>query len=119
MTQRFSCERSAKHLVSYSADAGLGAFAFGQSAQALVVVTELQLFQSGINNRTDIDWDGDGFVGIEDLNLVLGNFNAGTPPSGDANVIPEPATLLMLAFETGLLGSGGSTFNQSIGFSDR
>ena len=44
------------------------------------------------------DLNGDGFVGIADLNVVLGNWNAGTPPS--ANAVPEPATLA-------LLGMGG------------
>jgi hypothetical protein len=41
------------------------------------------------------DINGDGFVGIEDLNIVLGAWNDGTPPSGDAN-IPEPTTLALL-----------------------
>ena len=45
------------------------------------------------------DPSGDGFVGIDDLNFVLGNWNAGTPPTGSAN-IPEPGT-------TALLGLGG------------
>ncbi|MEZ6192250.1 MAG: PEP-CTERM sorting domain-containing protein [Phycisphaerales bacterium] len=40
------------------------------------------------------DPSGDGFVGITDLNLVLGNWNAGTPPAGSA--VPEPATLALL-----------------------
>jgi hypothetical protein len=34
-------------------------------------------------------------VGIEDLNAVLGNWNAGTPPDAQAN-IPEPGTVTML-----------------------
>ncbi|MEZ6191109.1 MAG: hypothetical protein R3C45_07420 [Phycisphaerales bacterium] len=38
------------------------------------------------------DPSGDGFVGIEDLNIVLGNWNAGTPPTDGAN-IPEPTSL--------------------------
>lgn len=46
---------------------------------------------------------GDGFVGIEDLNAVLGNWNTGTPPSA-ASLIPEPASLLLLAAGTGALG---------------
>ncbi len=32
------------------------------------------------------DPTGDNFVGIEDLNVVLGNWNAGTPPPGEASV---------------------------------
>ncbi len=42
------------------------------------------------------DPTGDNFVGIEDLNLVLGNWNAGTPPAPSA-LVPEPATLVLLA----------------------
>jgi len=37
------------------------------------------------------DPSGDSFVGIKDLNAVLGNWNAGTPPAGSTNV-PEPAS---------------------------
>lgn len=33
------------------------------------------------------DPSGDGFVGIEDLNLVLGNWNAGTPPGAPAGLL--------------------------------
>jgi phytase-like protein len=36
----------------------------------------------------------DGFVGIEDLNIVLGNWNAGTPPPLAA-LVPEPASALL------------------------
>jgi hypothetical protein len=32
-------------------------------------------------------------VGINDLNTVLGNWNAGTPPAG--NAVPEPASLAL------------------------
>jgi hypothetical protein len=42
------------------------------------------------------DPSGDGFIGIADLNLVLGNWNAGTPPNGNEN-IPEPASLWLVA----------------------
>lgn len=41
-----------------------------------------------------VDPSGDGFVGIQDLNIILGNWNAGTPP---AAAIPEPATLGLIA----------------------
>lgn len=40
------------------------------------------------------DLNGDGYVGIDDLNAVLGNWNAGTPPT--ANATPEPASLCLL-----------------------
>lgn len=52
--------KSFNRLMAYSAAAGVGAFATGQAAQATVVVNELQLTQSFINQATDIDWDGDG-----------------------------------------------------------
>ncbi len=39
------------------------------------------------------DVDGDGFVGISDLNIILGNWNQGSPPSV---AVPEPATLAMM-----------------------
>ena len=42
------------------------------------------------------DATGDGYVGIDDLNLVLGNWNAGTPPNNTAN-IPEPAAVSLMA----------------------
>jgi len=46
------------------------------------------------------DPSGDGFVGIADLNIVLGNWNAGTPPGATGQAVPEPASL-------GLLGAAG------------
>jgi PEP-CTERM motif-containing protein len=42
------------------------------------------------------DINGDGFVGIADLNIVLGNWNAGTPPVTGNATIPEPASLALL-----------------------
>lgn len=47
----------------------------------------------------------DGFVGIEDLNIVLGNWNAGTPPSAGA-VVPEPTTAATLLILSGLAFTG-------------
>jgi hypothetical protein len=41
------------------------------------------------------DPSDDGFVGIEDLNIVLGNWNAGTPPA--ATTVPEPASLVLMS----------------------
>ncbi len=41
------------------------------------------------------DLNGDGFVGIDDLNLILGNWNQGTPPT-TGGTIPEPGTLALL-----------------------
>ncbi len=53
-------------------------------------------------NPVDLSGDinGDGFVGIADLNIVLGTWNNGTPPATGTPSIPEPATL-------SLLGLGG------------
>ena len=48
-----------------------------------------------INVALTGDPTGDGFVGIADLNIVLSNWNAGTPP-GTGNVIPEPVSAAML-----------------------
>jgi uncharacterized protein len=42
------------------------------------------------------DINGDGFVGIDDLNLVLVNWNNGTPPATGNGTIPEPASLALL-----------------------
>jgi len=52
-------------------------------------------------NVTPNDWlqgdlTGDGFVGIEDLNVVLGNWNAGTPPGADQLAVPEPGTAIFV-----------------------
>ncbi len=50
------------------------------------------------------DPSGDGFVGIVDLNTVLGNWNAGTPPGAGASAaIPEPATITLLGIGAGVL----------------
>ncbi len=45
-------------------------------------------------NDPRADANGDGFVGGDDLNTVLGNWGAGTPPSAN---VPEPATMSLLA----------------------
>ena len=43
------------------------------------------------------DINGDGFVGVDDLNIILVNWNNGTPPTGGTPAIPEPASLSLLA----------------------
>ncbi len=42
------------------------------------------------------DTSGDGFVGLDDLNIMLSNWNAGTPPLVDATA-PEPTSLGLLS----------------------
>jgi hypothetical protein len=51
------------------------------------------------------DINGDGFVGIADLNEVLGYWNQGTPPATGTPSIPEPASLA-------LLGMGAAALNR-------
>ncbi len=43
------------------------------------------------------DINNDGFVGLDDLDIVLNTWNNGTPPSGGSPSIPEPASLALLA----------------------
>ena len=68
------------------------------NGDGFVGVADLNLVL-GYWNQTSPYWradpTGDGYVGIDDLNIVLGNWNAGTPPEVQAN-IPEPATIVML-----------------------
>ena len=42
------------------------------------------------------DINGDGFVGIADLNIILGNWNAGTPPAAGTPSIPEPSMIMLM-----------------------
>jgi len=59
----------------------------------------------GVWNQNDsgaADLNGDGFIGAGDLDILLGQWNQGTPPGGGAGVIPEPATLALLALGAGL-----------------
>ena len=43
------------------------------------------------------DINDDGFVGIADLNIVLGEWDLGTPPAAGSPSIPEPASLALLS----------------------
>ena len=56
----------------------------------------LGLWNQNVTAGDPGDPSGDGFVGIDDLNFVLGNWNAGTPPTGSAS-IPEPGTAAVLS----------------------
>jgi len=54
----------------------------------------------GVWNQNDsgvADLNDDGFIGAGDLDILLGNWNAGTAPGGSAGVVPEPASLAVLA----------------------
>ena len=114
-------------------DAGdLGAYGIDTlNNHVWAVLDHASLFGVGILTTTLVgDLDGDGFVGINDLNIVLGNWNQNVPPanpladpSGDgfvgiadlnvvlgnwnagtppaSNAVPEPGTLAMLSL-TGL-----------------
>jgi len=42
------------------------------------------------------DINGDGFVGLDDLDIILNNWNSGTPPGVGTPTIPEPASLALL-----------------------
>lgn len=53
-----------------------------------------------VTPNSTADPTGDGFVGISDLNEVLGFWNAGTPPAAGAT-IPEPASLALITLATG------------------
>lgn len=79
-------------------------FGDGTTGQGIDVAAEwYDISIYDVNNPNDVippipgDINGDGFVGIEDLNIVLGNWNAGTPPNTGNATIPEPATLSLLA----------------------
>jgi cyclophilin family peptidyl-prolyl cis-trans isomerase len=71
-----------------------------------VGIADLNMVLGNWNQTTppsgDADTTGDGFVGIEDLNAVLGAWNVGTPPAVDA-AVPEPASLALLGLGTLLI----------------
>jgi hypothetical protein len=77
-----------------------GTFENGDPGLALDLTLDNLALIPGIVPLGPADINGDGFVGIADLNIVLGNWNAGTPPA--ASAVPEPATMA-------LLGLGGLT----------
>jgi hypothetical protein len=60
----------------------------------VILVNWNQAVPNGDRLRGDLAGIGDGFIGIDDLNVLLNNWNAGTPPSA-GTIIPEPATLAM------------------------
>jgi hypothetical protein len=108
--------------------ADLGAYGLDTlNNQVWAILDHASLFGVGVlTTALAGDLDGDGFVGINDLNIVLGNWNQNVPPanpladpSGDgfvgiadlnvvlgnwnagtppaSNAVPEPGTLAMLS----------------------
>jgi hypothetical protein len=67
-----------------SFDAGIGSSDFPEDQfviyDNLVITTENDLLTGGLAG----DLNGDGFVGIADLNIILGNWNATVPPGDPA-----------------------------------
>lgn len=71
-----------------------GTFANGDPGLLLdLTLDSLALIEDVPDLHGDIN--NDDFIGIDDLNVVLGEWNQGTPPSGSAS-IPEPASLALL-----------------------
>jgi len=82
-------------LSSLTAFHAQGTFENGEPGQAMdLIFDELSIGVAGGPALLG-DVNGDGFVGIDDLNLILGNWNAGTPPT-TGGAIPEPGTLALL-----------------------
>ncbi len=73
-----------------------GTFEYGNPGLAMDLTLDNLALIPGVIPIGPADINGDGFVGIDDLNVVLGNWNAGTPPPG-GNAVPEPGTLALAA----------------------
>lgn len=71
-----------------------GTFANGDPGQLLDLTLDNLALIEGVPDLYG-DINNDDFIGIVDLNVVLGEWNLGTPPSGGA-AIPEPASLSLL-----------------------
>jgi len=55
----------------------------------------LGAWNTNVNPNDPPDPSGDGFVGLDDLDIVLNNWNTGSPPSANTT-IPEPTSLTIL-----------------------
>ncbi len=62
----------------------------------------LGTWNATIDPSAAVDLNNDGFVGLDDLDIVLTNWNAGTPPSGLSN-IPEPSSVFAIALAAPML----------------
>jgi PEP-CTERM motif-containing protein len=71
-----------------------GSFDDGNPGLAMDITFDNMALTLGGTVLIEGDINGDGFVGIDDLNMVLGTWNNGTPPSVTA--VPEPASLALL-----------------------
>jgi PEP-CTERM motif len=72
-----------------------GTFANGDPGLAMDLTFDNLALIPGGAVLLEGDVNGDGFVGIADLNIVLGTWNNGTPPSA-GSAVPEPASLALL-----------------------
>ena len=76
------------------------------NGDGFVGLDDLDLILANWNNfvrdGNPADPTGDNYVGLDDLDLVLNNWNAGTPPSNTAN-IPEPTSAAALGLGIVLL----------------
>jgi hypothetical protein len=62
----------------------------------------LQYWNNAMRDNHPADPSRDNFVGIEDLNIVLGHWNAGIPPNSAASV-PEPTAGLLTGLGVALM----------------
>ena len=74
---------AASHVLEFDTyDAALGAYDEGLYGHVSTSAIALDTFAAAITLQGDLDHDG--FVGINDLNIVLGNWNQNVPPADPA-----------------------------------
>lgn len=72
-----------------------GSFANGNPGQPMDLTFDTMSLGGVVTNVLEGDIDGDGYVGITDLNIILANWDSGTPPI-NGGTIPEPGTLALI-----------------------